>query len=364
MQDSTSVDVAIIGGGIIGLTFAYKLKNLNPSCEIVVFEKEQFLGEHSSGRNSGVLHAGIYYPQNSLKHLLCLDGNQQWDKISSDLSISIKRCGKLIFSTTRREEAKLEELFDKAKNNDVPINWASKEELASLQGFVHATQALSSPSTGILDVSDAIEKIKYNLESRNVHLFTSHQVDSISRSNNGFVIKLSNYEVTTQKVINCAGLGAVDLRRNLGLEDIENYFVRGNYLSTNQKLPYPTLFYPIPPEDLKGLGVHSTIDLNGKVKFGPNTEDVTMVDYSPPTHDLKEMKSLVMHYFKNIDETKLYWDYAGCRSKIRSTLNGSLLTDFWIKSPLENYIECLGIESPGVTSAPAIADYILANYLR
>lgn len=359
MQDSVDVDVAIIGGGIIGLTLAYELKNKYPDCEIALFDKEPYLGEHSSGRNSGVLHAGLYYPNKSLKHLLCIEGNHLWEKLASDLGIGIKRCGKFIFSTSEIEERKLNDLVLKAQQNDVPIEWSSKKELSDLQIHVNAHNAIKSPSTGILNVSEALSKLKYNLESRGVHVFFSHEATSIRKNNEHFLIEFSKFEVKTEKLFNCAGLGAISIREKLALNEMENYLVRGHYLSTSQKLDYPTLFYPIPPDDLKGLGVHSTIDLDRKVKFGPSTEEALFIDYTPPKDSLIEMKELVSYYFKNIEIEKLYWDYAGCRSKIRFKNDQKLHTDFWIKSPLKNYVECLGIESPGVTASPAIAKYML-----
>ncbi len=362
MQETVAVDVAIIGAGIIGLTLAYEIKNQFPDCEIAVFDKEPYLGEHSSGRNSGVLHAGLYYPNKSLKHLLCLEGNQLWKKLASDLEIGFRKCGKLIFSNSESEDSNLDELIKNAAKNDVPIEWASKKELQILQTDVNAFNAISSPSTGIINVSEAITKLKYNLEARGVNVFLLSQVDSLSFTNAEFIIKFPAFDLKASKVINAGGLGAISLREKLGLNDLENYFVRGHYLSTTQKLKYETLYYPIPPADLKGLGVHSTIDLDGKVKFGPNTEEITNVSYTPPLDALEEMENLIGFYFKNIEKEKLHWDYAGCRSKIRFKDDKKLFTDFWIKSPVKNYIECLGIESPGLTSAPAIAKHITENY--
>ncbi len=358
MRETVAVDVAIIGSGIIGLTIAYEIKNTFPDCEIAVFDKESYLGEHSSGRNSGVMHAGLYYPHQSLKHLLCLEGNQLWRKLSSDLDIGYRNCGKLIFSNSKTEEPKLNELFEKAVKNDVPIRWASAKELQTLNGDVNAFNAISSPSTGILNVSEALSKLKYNIEARGVNVFLGSQAQMVTSKENEFHIKLPDFDLIAKKLINAGGLSAISIRENLGLDDLENYFVRGHYLSTTQKLNYETLYYPIPPADLKGLGVHSTVDLEGKVKFGPNTEEIADISYAPPKEELEEMENLVEFYFKNIDKTKLHWDYAGCRSKIRSKQNKKLFTDFWIESPIKDYIECLGIESPGLTAAPAIAKYL------
>lgn len=358
MKEKVEVDFAIVGGGIIGLTTGYELKKKYPDAEIVILDKEAYLGEHSSGRNSGVLHSGLYYPKNSQKHLLCMDGLNLWKDLSSELKITVKHCGKYIFSTSIDEEDQLENLFKKGLDNNVKLNRLSSTELKELQINVNAFDSIYSPSTGIIHVSEALAKLKYSLESKGVNTLFKTEVNKVLSFKEGYLLETSDYDIETSHLINCAGLFGVELRKDLGLFDLENVFVKGNYLSTTQKLSYGSLYYPIPPKDLKGLGVHSTIDIDGKVKFGPNTEDVTTVSYTP-LEDFAEMGRLVQQYFKNIDPKKLFWDYAGCRSKIRLIQTGELHTDFWIKSPLKNYIECLGIESPGVTAAPAIAKTLI-----
>jgi L-2-hydroxyglutarate oxidase LhgO len=358
VKEIVTVDIAIIGGGIVGLATAYEISKKLPQAEVALFDKEPNLGEHSSGRNSGVLHAGLYYPYGSLKHLLCLEGNRSWDQYAQDLNIGIRRCGKLIFSNSNNEETKLNELFQKAIKNNVPIREPNQSELALLNQNVHATNAICSPSTGIINVSEALKNLKYVLESRGIHVYYSSEILKIINLQDEFELELSNFKIHSNVIINCAGLNSIDLRLQLGMNEFKSYIVKGNYLTTTQKLTYDTLYYPIPPKDLKGLGVHSTIDLDGKVKFGPNTEDVDQIDYSPPKQEMNEMKNLVTKYFKNIDELKLYWDYAGCRPKIIRSKTKDLFTDFIIESPIKNYIECLGIESPGITAAPAIAKMV------
>lgn len=359
MQESLRVDAAIIGGGIIGLTLAYELKNKFPNFEIALFDKEPYLGEHSSGRNSGVLHAGLYYPHQSLKHLLCVEGNKLWGKMCSDLNIGTKKCGKFIFSISEDEDEKLNHLMLKATQNDVPVHWATSSEMQKLSQHVNCHKALSSPSTGILDVSEALAKLKYNLDSRGVHVFYSHFVKDISSSFDGFQITAGDFTLKSTLLFNCAGLNGIQLRKQLGFKELENFYVRGHYLATTQKLDYQTLYYPVPPDDLKGLGVHSTIDLHQKIKFGPNTEEVDHIDYTPPKDSLDLMKYQIVKYFKNIEIEKLFWDYSGCRSKIRFGVDKVTYPDFWIKSPIKNYVECLGIESPGLTASPAISKYII-----
>jgi L-2-hydroxyglutarate oxidase LhgO len=357
-METISVDAVVFGGGIVGLCLALKYKEKNPEAEVVVLEKTHFLGDQSTGRNSGVLHAGIYYKNNSLKHSLCMNGYQQWRDLSEKLNIRTRICGKFIFSVNANQDQELEDVFQVATKNGVTIRHATSAQIKELENQLHISNALYSPNTGIIDTGDAVNKISSLLEMKGVHIIKDFDFKNLERLNAGFEIESNYYKIKTEVLFNCAGLGSLELRGHLGLQDMELYRVKGNYISTSQKLEYTRLFYPVPPKDLKGLGVHSTIDINGAVKFGPNTEDVETVDYSPSLIALKEMTPVINSYFKNVDNDKLYWDYAGVRTKIR-TNDKQAYTDFWIKKPIEGYIECLGIESPGLTSAPAIADYCL-----
>ncbi|MES2528828.1 MAG: FAD-dependent oxidoreductase [Bdellovibrionota bacterium] len=348
------VDFAIGGGGIVGLCIARELMTRFPQSQTVVVEKEKYLGEHSSGRNSGVLHAGIYYPNRSKKHLLCLEGNALWNDLAQALDIKLKRCGKFIFSTSTDEDLHLDEIFERSIKNNVPgINYVHGADLQNLRSNVNAHAAIFSPMTGIIDASEALLRLKYSIDSKGGNIDMGSSISDVEYDGRYFLLQTETYIIKTPIFINCLGHGGVTLRKKLGLQNLEAKVVKGNYLSTTQKLNYSSLYYPVPPRDMKGLGVHSTIDFDGRVKFGPDIEDTDTVDYSPSLLSLNQMTSKITEYFKDIKPELLFWDYAGCRSKIFH--NNKLYVDFWIESPVPNYIECLGIESPGLTSAPAIA---------
>ncbi|MBA2404923.1 MAG: FAD-dependent oxidoreductase [Bdellovibrionales bacterium] len=363
-MDNIEINATIIGGGIIGLLTAYELKKKFPAWEIALIEAAPFLGDHSTGRNSGVLHAGLYYPTNSHKHLLCIEGLHLWKhKLSQELGIDLKECGKVVFAKNANEESGLEDIWIKANQNGVEgLSRLSEKKLQEINAFVEAKAAFFSPHTGIIDVTGALKKITNAFENLGGMIAKNCQVNHIEK-NDKFKLKTSHYNITSDFVINAAGFFGTSIREHLGLSGIANSLVKGNYISTSQKLEHPHLFYPVPPKDLKGLGVHSTLDMDGKIKFGPNTEDVSAVDYSDTQSALKLMAPEITNIFKGIDASKLYWDYAGIRSKIINTENGKLETDFWIKSPIPGYIECLGIESPGLTSAPAIVKKILNDFI-
>lgn len=349
------IPLIIIGGGIVGLSIGRELRRRYPDLEFAILEKESYLGEHSSGRNSGVLHAGIYYPKDSLKAKLCVEGNKLWDEWANELSVPILRCGKFIFARNSDEELVLAKIKEQALKNGVNLTWAKRGELDEISPYVNIVNALYSKTSAIIEVSTALSALKYDLESNDVPVMLNYQVTKIDKSNEGFVLKSNQETIECNHLINSAGLFAVGLRRQLGLYDIEDCYVKGCYLKTHAPFYSKSLLYPIPHHDLKGLGIHSTFDFAGVTRMGPNTIDVTGIDYSFPEDQIESMKEAIKASYKGMLIERFEPDFAGIRPKIRK--DGKIFADFWIEKR-ERYIELLGIESPGLTSAPAIARYV------
>ena len=356
------IDLAVIGGGIVGIQIAYQALLRHPDWQVVLFEKERYLGEHSTGRNSGVMHAGLYYENGSLKHRLCLEGRLWWQEFTAKNSLPYNECGKYIVAQNFSDLESLDQLFQKAKLNSVPnIRRARSEEVNALKEKVFCEAALFSPHTGILDVAEALNFLKDKFEALGGIILPFNPIINIEKVSHHFEIETVTEKIQSQVVINSAGLRAIELRSKLGLNDLKNYWVKGNYLKTSQKNEFKTLIYPVPHTDLKGLGIHLTFDFLDQMKFGPNTEEIQEINYSQSDSTLHSMRSAVESLFKSIDLSKLHLDYAGIRSKI--LFEDKPYKDFWIQSPIPGYIECCGIESPGVTASPAIARYITQNWL-
>jgi L-2-hydroxyglutarate oxidase LhgO len=355
------IDFTIIGGGVIGLFLATELKEKFPNKEVIILEQEPFCGDHTSGRNSGVIHSGIYYPTNSKKHLFCLEGNKLWADTAKKLNVEINRCGKFIFAT-KEQEAQLSNFLQQAKNNNVSTRLVTPEELSSIQEFVFAENAIFISSTGIIDTSSVIKALEYECEKKEAYILRNHKVTEITIQQNGFEVIAGEERIQTSMLFNCAGLHAVDIRKKLGLRNLENQYVRGTYFKTYQKYFKDSLLYPIPKANLKGLGVHTTFDQD-TLRFGPDTEDISSIDYQLNERNLAKMKAEIPNVFKGIDLQKVTPDYCGIRPKI--LLDGTLYTDFWIQTDKETkiagYFEFCGIESPGLTSAPAIAKHIVST---
>ena len=352
------IDYAIIGAGIVGLSIALKIQT-ETKATVVLFEKEKFFGDHTSGRNSGVLHSGIYYQQNSLKHRLCIDSLDLWKRLASDYQIEIRNCGKFIFAESGQEQD-LEKIFQNGLRNDVAdLRFATTTEKTELKTLTNCSEALWVGSTSIVDQPTVLKNLMSEFENRGGIYLKNHEVSSVERADNHcFHFSCKNgLRVESNHFINAAGLFAISLREKLGLAGIENHFVKGCYLKVkNNRIKCEKLLYPIPEKNLKGLGVHLTLNWDKSIKFGPNTEDVTEVEYSMNDENLFLMKQTVIKTFKNMSHKDLVADYCGIRPKIK--INGELYTDFYIEEPIKGYIELLGIESPGFTSSLAIAERI------
>ncbi|MBT3981548.1 MAG: FAD-dependent oxidoreductase [Bacteriovoracaceae bacterium] len=362
MTEKVELDAVIIGGGVIGLATAFKLAQKFPELDIAILESGPYFGDQTTGRNSGVLHAGIYYPKNSLKNRFCLTGLEAWYDFASKYKIPHLRCGKYIVAGESSEDHLLDSLFEKATDAGArDLRFAENSEIETLSSQVHISKAIFSPHTGVIDVAQAMKTLLKLTESHGVSAMKNHHVRSIEKSDSGFLLSLENLEISTKLCFNCAGLRGIDLRKTLSLTNLENLFVKGVYLTTNQKLGYKSLLYPMPLEKLKGLGVHATIEPDGKIKFGPNAFEVDQINYNIEDKDYFELMNSVKFFFKGVDESRCHPDFSGIRPKILD--NGALHPDFWVKTPadlnIEGYFECCGIESPGLTSAFSIADYLV-----
>lgn len=357
MNERINIDHCIVGGGIVGLFTALFLREKFPDDSICILEKKIYVGESSTSRNSGVLHSGIYYPTDSLKHSLCLEGGELWKSLEFFSEGVVKETGKYIFATEENEEDALKKIFDQGISNCVPgLRFASKRELSEISSFVNCSTAIYSPKSGLINVPVALKLLQSELEKKDVIILKDHGNFNLRRDEKEFLVGFEEFDISVSYLFNCAGLSAIETRKKLGLNNLENYYVKGSYLTTTQKVDHSVLLYPVPPANLKGLGVHSTMNWDGTIKFGPNTQEVADINYSLENEDLETMKDNVVKMFKGVDRSRLRGDYCGIRSKIKN--NGKLWTDFWIVDGegfgIPNYFEACGIESPGLTASPAI----------
>ncbi|XP_020580380.1 L-2-hydroxyglutarate dehydrogenase, mitochondrial isoform X1 [Phalaenopsis equestris] len=387
-------DAVVIGAGVVGLAVARELALKGR--DVLVVEAASTFGSGTSSRNSEVIHAGIYYPLQSLKAVLCVKGKELLYKYCSDRGIPHKQLGKLIVATRASEISKLEQILKSGTENGIEDLRMMEGSLAmEMEPELHCIKALLSPSSGIVDshtfmlslVGEAENlgtAFSYNsvviggqVEGNSLHLQISESKDL--KNHAGESALQPQLLIIPKLVINSAGLSAIHLaKRFQGLEHRfipESYFARGCYFTlSNSKSPFSHLIYPIPEDG--GLGVHVTLDLNGQVKFGPDVEWIDDVDdissylnrfdYSVNSDRSSRFYSEIRKYFPNLRDGSLEPGYSGIRPKLSG--QGQLPSDFVIQGEnihgIPGLVNLFGIESPGLTSSLAIAEYIVSNFYK
>ena len=356
------VGTVVIGAGVVGLAVARALGRTGR--EVVILEAEPLIGSRTSARNSEVIHAGIYYPKDSLKARLCVAGRQALYAYCAERHIPHRRCGKLIVATDEAEIAKLPAIAAAAAANGVTdLREVSVAEAREMEPELHCTAALLSPSTGIVDSHALMLALLGEAEEAGAMLALGTPVLSLARDARGFVVETGGetpMRLGCDELINAAGHGAVPLGRQLTETAPPQYFARGAYFSVSGKQPFAQLIYPVPVPG--GLGTHSSVDLSGRTKFGPDVEWIGSEDYSLDPARATSFEAAIRRYWPGVADRTLLPDYTGIRPKIVGPDEAA--ADFRIDGPevhgLEGHVALYGIESPGLTSALATADHVAA----
>jgi (S)-2-hydroxyglutarate dehydrogenase len=269
-----SHDIAIVGGGIVGLATARALRDRAPRGSVTILEKEARLGQHQTGHNSGVIHSGIYYKPGSYKARLCVEGAQLMREFCESRGIKVEHCGKVIVATSPAELPRLQALFERGNANGVKglelIEW---ERLKEIEPHAAALRAIRSPATAIVDYSEVAETFARELRADGVRIETGAGVHAIARRADGVTLETAKGDVTAQHVINCAGLYSDTVARMAGAEpDVRIVPFRGEYymLRPDRRDLVRGLIYPVPDPEFPFLGVHFTRTVHGDVEAGPN----------------------------------------------------------------------------------------------
>ena len=372
--------ICITGAGVVGLSIAYQLSLRHSNTTIVLIDSEDSFGTITSSRNSEVIHAGIYYKHNSLKARLCVRGNLLLYEFLEKYNLPFKRIGKLIVAQ-KGEDDRLARLKETAANNGVgDLSYLTKKNLKELEPALFANSALFSPSTGILDSHRYMEKLLTLAEENGVIFAPRTNLKHVNITEKGFKIvaeikenlddKPINYEFICDKFINSAGLNAQNISQSIRELNTHKIPVlhpcKGDYFSYAGKNPFKHLIYPLPERNHTGLGIHSTTDMSGQLRFGPDTEYVDILDYSINECKRELFASSIRTYFPDAEKAKLSPAYSGIRPKINGP--GEKAADFCIQGPeshnIDGLVELFGMESPALTASLAIAEYVeelLAN---
>jgi len=359
------VDAIIIGAGVVGLAIAAKLSRTLQN--VLLIDKNQSFGEETSSRNSEVIHAGIYYPQNSLKAKLCVEGKALLYHYCQSRKIPHQRLGKLLVAHGEAEELCLAKTIEQAALNGVnDLTWLTSAELKISNPNLNASAALLSPSTGIIDVHSYMQSLLAELEENQGQFVAQTTFVEAQPYDGGFDVTLNSQgeimQISCDYLINSGGLHSTNLAGNIrGLAKTHipklNY-CRGHYFSYQGKSPFKQLIYPVP--EAHGLGIHASLDMGGQLKFGPDTQYIDTIDYKVSSKLKEKFVAAVQRYYPTIDAERLQPAYSGIRPKLEGPNDG--FKDFVIQGADEHNITGLvnlfGIDSPGLTSSLAIAEHV------
>jgi L-2-hydroxyglutarate oxidase LhgO len=367
---SDSTDTVVIGAGVVGLAIARELALAGR--EVIVLEKNAGVGEETSARNSEVIHAGLYYPRGSLKARFCVEGRQRLYEYCEAKHIPHQRCGKLLVATHAGQLQKLDSVRTAAVENGVTdLEPLTAQDVHRLEPQVHALAGFLSPSTGIVDSHAFMLALRGDLEAAGGAIATHCRCTSAQHD--GATLSLTcttaddPFTLRARAVVNAAGLHATRVARLLGApeETIPRpHFAKGNYFTYSGRSPFTHLVYPLPEDG--GLGVHATLDLAGRVRFGPDVEwlpddvDANSLDYAVDSRRSVAFYGAIRSYWPALPDSGLAPAYSGVRPKISG--RGEPAADFSIRRFGERgdarIVQLFGIESPGLTSALAIGAYV------
>lgn len=370
-----SVDCAVIGAGAVGLAVARRLAMAGR--EVVVLEAEGIVGSHTSSRNSEVIHAGIYYPEGSLKARVCVEGRRALYAYCEEHGVPHANVGKLIVATEESETPRLRALMAKAAANGVDdLRYLGRGAVERLEPSVRAVAGLLSPSTGIVDSHRLMLAFEGDAEDAGAAIaFHSPVVRGEAGgaaagtgAGGGGRIVLhvggeAPLDLACRTAVNCAGLFAQDVARSIAGVPAHTvppcHYAKGNYYSMTGPQPFSHLVYPMPGESV--LGVHATIDLAGRCRFGPDIEWLEAIDYSVDPARAERFYAAVRTYYPELRDGSLQPDYCGIRPKLHGP--GEPQPDFMVQGPeahgVAGLVNLYGIESPGLTASLALADEVV-----
>jgi L-2-hydroxyglutarate oxidase LhgO len=358
------VEVVIAGAGVVGLAVARALTLSGR--DVLVLEAADSFGTGTSSRNSEVIHAGIYYSRGSLKARLCVAGRERLYGYCETHGVPYNRCGKLIVATSETQLAELQKIKAAAEANGVILGRLSAVQALELEPALRCTGALLSPTTGIIDSHAYMLSLLGEAERRGASLVCNSSVTQARVESDGVAITVNGGEsrLKARLLVNSAGLTAPELAGAIegfpARHIPRGYLAKGNYFTLPGRSPFSRLVYPVPEPG--GLGVHLTLDLAGRARFGPDVQWVETLDYAVDPSRGERFYGEVRKYWPALPDGALEPAYAGMRPKIAAP--GEPNADFVIQGAathgIRPVINLFGIESPGLTASLAIADEVAA----
>jgi L-2-hydroxyglutarate oxidase LhgO len=361
------MQILVIGAGVVGLAVARAVALAGH--EVIVAEATGGIGNGVSSRNSEVIHAGMYYPTGSLRARHCVRGRRMLYEFCASHGVPHKKVGKLIVATEEKQTAKIEGIARQGEINGVEgLEFLGGNSARAMEPALYCVAALLSSETGIIDSHGFMLALEGDLEDRGGMIAFNTPVEGLHCSPQGWEVRFGGAEAGTlvvDAVINSAGLGAQKLARAT-----EGYpearvprlvLAKGNYFGFQGRPAFSHLIYPAPVEG--GLGTHVTLDMAGRMRFGPDVEWLESESYTVDAKRAESFYASVRTYFPGLPDNSLVPDYCGIRPKL--TGKGEPAADFLIDGPadhgLARLVNLFGIESPGLTSALSIAEEAVAQ---
>lgn len=358
------IDCAVIGAGVVGLAIARKLALSGR--DVIILEAEDAFGTHTSSRNSEVIHAGIYYATGTLKARLCVPGRKALYEYCAQHQVNHRRIGKVVVACDESELAGLKKYKEQAEINGVDdLQMLDRAQLAALEPEVACVAGFLSPSTGIVDSHGLMLAYLGDAEEHGASLALASPVVSGAVSGDGIQLEVggsAGMSLVCNTVINAAGLNAQAVARSISGIPAETipptYYAIGHYYTLAGRPPFSRLVYPVARQDW--LGVHVTVDLGGRVKFGPDFAWTDRIDYRFDETREQAFYKAIRRYYPGLRDGALVPGYTGIRPRI--TGPGEPAQDFVIQGAeahgVRGLVNLYGIESPGLTSSLAIADHV------
>ena len=353
-------EVTVIGAGVIGLCIARKMCKKN--FDTVVIEKNKSFGKETSSRNSGVIHAGIYYTKSSKKSIFCKTGNKLLYEYIKEKKINHLKCGKLIVASCKSEDVLLKDIKKNASKNGVNLIYYNRKQTNKIEPQVNVYSSLFSPTTGTVDVHEYMLNLENDIINDKGLITYNSEVEEIWPEDKqiSFKIKNENKIFKTRILINSAGLFSHKLAKKIKFLDLKTIpkinYIKGDYFKLIGRPPFKKLIYPLPSKN--SLGIHSTINLNNETIFGPDEEFVDKISYNIKLQKKKKFIDSIKKYWPEIEKREIQPDYSG----IRTT---SISNDFIIQSKenhkINGLINLYAINSPGLTSSLALSEFTNAN---
>lgn len=362
---TADIETIVVGAGVVGLAIAKSLAEAGH--EVLVLEQHGLIGSEVSSRNSEVIHAGLYYPPGSLRAKLCVEGKERLYRFCAESGVAVARCEKLLVATDDTQLKKLADIEETARRNGVlDLERLSGNEATALEPEVRCVAALRSPSTGIVDSHGLMVALQGHAESNGAQVVLNSAVTGLAvREDRLLAVTTGDGgTITCRNLVLSAGLAATKLARMIsyrsGYVPPETYYAKGQYYALSGRSPFKRHIYPMPQG--AWLGLHATVDIGGRCKFGPDIAWIPEIDYSFEPEKITKFLDFIRSYYPGLEPERLHADYTGIRPKIYR--EGEPVPDFRFDGPSQHGIPGLvmlfGIESPGLTSSLAIGEHVRA----